>query len=141
MSEQILSKRPTELQYVERSVFMKEVITQNLRSFELGTDINVPMWINIGFQQRYRQDSQSLNNDTFYKSSVTSAQCVASTNKYPASGMLLCFDDDEYSQVFKQIEEAFKALTKMISFKHIYLIMSLDHLMLLILVIFNTSSK
>ena len=32
-----LSKVPTELQYVERSVLMKEVNTQNLWSFELGT--------------------------------------------------------------------------------------------------------
>ena len=29
LSKQILSKVPTELQYVERSVFMKEVFTQN----------------------------------------------------------------------------------------------------------------
>ena len=44
LSMQILSKTPTELQYVERSVFMKEVNTQNLWSFELGTQegINVP---------------------------------------------------------------------------------------------------
>ena len=36
-SNQILSKTPTELQYVERSVSMKEVNTQRLWSFELGT--------------------------------------------------------------------------------------------------------
>ena len=45
LSEQILSKVHTELQYVERIVFIKEVNTQNLWSFELGTqqDINVPI--------------------------------------------------------------------------------------------------
>ena len=34
---------PTELRYVERSVFMKEVSTQNLRTFDIGTQegINV----------------------------------------------------------------------------------------------------
>ena len=37
LSRQILSKVPTELQYVERSVFMKEVNTKTLWSFELGT--------------------------------------------------------------------------------------------------------
>ena len=36
LSNQILKKIPTELQYVERSVFVKEVNTQNLWSFELG---------------------------------------------------------------------------------------------------------
>ena len=67
-SKQILSKVPTELQYVERSVFMKEVNTQNLWTFELGTQerINVPIWNIVGFQQKDRQDSQKLNNDKFY---------------------------------------------------------------------------
>ena len=36
LSNQILKKIPTELQYVERNVFMKEVSTQFLWSFELG---------------------------------------------------------------------------------------------------------
>ena len=34
LSKQILSKTPTELQYVERSVLMKEVSTQNLWTSE-----------------------------------------------------------------------------------------------------------
>ena len=67
LSKQILSKTPTELRYVERSVFMKEVNNQNLWNFELGSheNMNVPIWIIVGFQQRDRQDSQNLNNDTF----------------------------------------------------------------------------
>ena len=50
LSKQILSRTPTELQYVERSVFMKEVNIQNLWSFELGTQegINVPIRQEIG---------------------------------------------------------------------------------------------
>ena len=36
MSKQILNKTPTELRYVERSVFMKELNNQNLWNFELG---------------------------------------------------------------------------------------------------------
>ena len=36
LTKQILSKTPTELQYVERSVFMKEVSTQDIWNFELG---------------------------------------------------------------------------------------------------------
>ena len=83
LSSQIVNKIPTELQYIERSVFMKEVNTQNHWNFELGTQegINVPIWIIIGFQQRTRQNSQNENNDTFYRPLVTSAQCIIGTEK------------------------------------------------------------
>ena len=36
LSKQILSKTPTDLQYVERSAFMKEIENENLWIFELG---------------------------------------------------------------------------------------------------------
>ena len=114
LSNQILNKIPTELQYIERSVFMKEVNTQNLWNFALGTQegINVPIWIIIGFQQQDRQNSQNENNDTFYRPPVTSAQCIIGTEKYPDSGILLNYDDDDYNQGYGQIKEAFRALTK-----------------------------
>ena len=83
MSKQILSKTPTELRYIERYVFLKEVKTQNHWNFELGSQksMNVPIWIFIGFQKIEGQDSQNLYNDTFFKLSVTSAQCVIGTEK------------------------------------------------------------
>ena len=114
LSKQILSKTPTELKYVERSVFMKEVNNQNLWNFELGSheNMNVPIWIIIGFQQRDRQDSQNLNNDTFCRLPVVSAQCIIGTEKYPDAGILLNYDDDDYSQAYHHIKEAFRALTK-----------------------------
>ena len=37
LSKQILNKTPTQIQYPERSVFMKEVNTQNFWTFEMGT--------------------------------------------------------------------------------------------------------
>ena len=51
ISKQILSKTPTELRYIERSVFMKDVNNQNLWNFELGSQesMNVLIWIIIGF--------------------------------------------------------------------------------------------
>ena len=96
LSKHLLSETPTELRYVERSVFMKEVNNQNLWNFELGSqeNMNVPIWISIGFQQQKRQDSQTLNNDTFCRLPVVSAQCVIGTEKYPDAGMLLNHDDD-----------------------------------------------
>ena len=68
LMNQNIDKIPTEHRYVERSVFMKEVNTQNLWSFELGTQdgVSVPIWILVDFQQRDRQDSQNLANDTFF---------------------------------------------------------------------------
>ena len=112
--KQITDKIPTELRYVERSVFMKEVNTQNLWGFDLGTheNMNVPIWIIVGFQQRDRQDSQTLVNDSFCRLLITSAQCVISTEKYPDSAVFLSYDDDDFNQGYGLIKEAFKALTK-----------------------------
>ena len=111
---QIKKNTPTLRQYPERSVFMKEVNTQNLWTFELGTQegINVPIWIFVAFQQNDRQNDQELNNDTFYRPLVTSAQCIIGTEKYPDSRILLNYNDDDYSQGYGQIKEAFKALIK-----------------------------
>ena len=43
---------------------------------------------------------------------VISAQVVIGTEKYPDAGILLNYDDDEYSQGYGQRNEAFRALTK-----------------------------
>ena len=93
---------------------MKEVNNQNLWNFELGSHgkMNVPIWIIIGFQQRALQDSQNLNNDTVCRLPVISAQCIIGTEKYPDAGIVLDYDDDDCSQGYGQIKEAFKALTK-----------------------------
>ena len=112
--KQILSKTPTEIEYPERSVFMKEVNTQSFWTFELATQegINTPIWIFVVFQQNGRQHDQNLNNDTFVRLPVISAQVVIGTERYPESGIFLNYDDDNYSQGYGQIKEAFKALTK-----------------------------
>ena len=91
LMQQITDNVPTELLYVERSVFMKEVNTQNLWSFELGTheSMKVPVWIIVGFQRRDRHDSQNLANDTFCRLPNTSAQYFISTEKYPDSATSL----------------------------------------------------
>ena len=35
----------------------------------------------VGFQQKEREDSENLNNDTVYRPLVTSAQCFIGTEK------------------------------------------------------------
>ena len=114
LSKQILKKTHTELRFVERSVFMEEVNNQNPWNFELGgqESMNVPIWVIIRFQQRDRPDSQNLNNDTFCRLHVTSGQCIIGTEEYPQNSILKNYDDDEYSQGYGQIEEAFRVLTK-----------------------------
>ena len=59
---QIKIKTPTELRYVERSVFMKELNTQSLWNFELGTQegMKIPIGVIVGFQQRDRQDPKKF---------------------------------------------------------------------------------
>ena len=113
LMNQITKNSPRLLHYPEGSVFMKKVKTQNFWTFELGTheSINVPIWIFVAFQQNDRQNGQILNNDTFYRPPLTSAQCIIGTEKYPDSGILLNYNDD-YSQGYGQVEEASKALTK-----------------------------
>ena len=114
LSKQILNKTPTEIKFPERSVFMKEVNTQNFWTYELGTQegIKIPIWIFVGFQQNDRQHDQNLNNDTFIRLPAISAQVAIGTERYPDSGILLNYDDDDFSQGYGQIKEAFKALTK-----------------------------
>ena len=53
-----------------------------------------------------------MNNDTFVRLPVTSAQVIIGTERYPDSGILLNYDDDNYSQGYGQIKEAFRALTQ-----------------------------
>ena len=114
LSKQILNKTPTQIQYPERSVFMKEVNTQNFWTFELGSQegINIPTWIFVAFQQNDRQHDQNLNNDTFIRLPVISAQVFIGTERYPDSGILRNYDNDDYSQGYGLIKEAFRALTK-----------------------------
>ena len=114
LSKQVLNKIPTQLQYPERSVFKKQVNTQNFWTFELGTQegINIPAWIFVVFQQNDRQHDQNLNNDTFVRLPVISAQVVIGTERYPDSAIFLNYEDDDNSQGYGQIKEAFRALTK-----------------------------
>ena len=92
---------------------MKELNTQHLWTSDFYTQegVNLPIWITVGFQQRDGRDSQNLNKDTFYRPSITNAQCIISTEKYPDS-VFLNYDDDDYSQGYGQNKQAFKALTK-----------------------------
>ena len=93
---------------------MKEVKTRKFSTFELETleGMKVPIWIFVGFQQRYGQDSQNSNIYTFYKPPVTNAQCNIGTEKCPHTAVLLNYGDDGYSQGYGQNKQAFEAIAK-----------------------------
>ena len=74
--------------------------------------INVLIWTSVGLKQRDRQNSQNLNNDTFFRPPVTSAQSIIGAEKHSDAGMLLNYDDKSYSQGHGQFWGIFRALTK-----------------------------
>ena len=93
---------------------MKEVKNQNLWIFEIGSQKNMilSIWNIVGFQQRDKQDSQKLNNDTFCRLAYVSAQAMIGTKKQPDAAILLYYKDHVFSQGYAQIKEAFRNLTK-----------------------------
>ena len=84
---------------------MKEVKTLSFWTLKLGSheDITMPVWIVVASQLRDRQHSEKLNNDTIYRPSVTSAQCIIGTEKHPDSALSLNNDDECYSQGYGKI--------------------------------------
>ena len=69
LMKHVVDKTPTDLQYPEKSIFMKKVNTQNFWTVELGPreGVKIPIWIYVVLQQSDRQHDQNLNNDTFYR--------------------------------------------------------------------------
>ena len=142
LMNQFKQKSPTNLHYPEKSVFMKEVKTQNFWTFELSNQegINVPIWIFVVFQQMDRQNDQELNNDTFYRKPVISAQVVIGTERHPDAGFLLNYNVDDYSQDHGQ-KKLLKLLQKMTYSNRIKVKMIIDRVMMVItLVIIFTLS-
>ena len=110
ISKQTLSK----FQHVGRNIFMKKANSRNLWTFELITKKrkNIPTWVFVGFQQKDRQGSQNVDNDTLYRPPVTSTQCIIGTETNPDAAKNLAYDDGFYSQGYGQTKEVFRFLTK-----------------------------
>ena len=80
----IASKTPTELKYIKRSFYMKDITPKNIWTFELGVGegIDVSIFIKDGFMQRDQFNQQHENKDTFYRTSVVNAQCKICSSKF-----------------------------------------------------------
>ena len=64
------------------------------------------------FPTKRQQHDHNLNNDTFARLPIISAQCIIGTETYAVVGISSNYDDGDYFQGYGQIKEAFKALTK-----------------------------
>ena len=62
--------------YTERTVFRKDVNNNNNWTFELGNSgESTPTFVLVGFQARKKIDSQTHNNATFDRLSVSNVVC------------------------------------------------------------------
>ena len=109
---QILIKDPTELRYTERTVFRKDVNTNNNWTFELGTSgMSTPTLLDccdfvvvVGIQARNKIDSQTHDNATFDRLSVSKAVCNIGSEKNPDDGIECGYDRDKYDQAYSKTE-------------------------------------
>ena len=120
--DQILNKDPTELHYIERVVFRKDVNTNNNWTFELGnasgsSGDSSPLFVIVGFQARNKIDSQIHNNATFDRLPVSNAVCKIGSEKYPDDGVECDYDRDKYDQAYSEIENFYtlKSETNLLS--------------------------
>ena len=96
---QILNKDPTELYYTKRTVFRKDVNTNNNWTFELGNSgESTPTFVIVGFQARNKFDSQTHDNATFDRLSFSNAVCKIGLEKSPDDGIECDYDRDKYDQ-------------------------------------------
>ena len=100
MLRHIESKTPTELTYIKRSSYMKDVTTEKIWTVELsvGDGMDVPIYVIVGFMQRDQINKQHQNNDTFYRPSVVNAQCTIGSENIPDAGINCNHAIDKYSQ-------------------------------------------
>ena len=103
--DQILDKVPTEIYYMERIVFRKDVNTNNNWTFELGSSgESTPSFIIVGFQARNKIDSQTQDNAIFDRLPVSTAVCKIGSEKYPDDGIECDYDRDKYDQAYSEIK-------------------------------------
>ena len=102
--DQILDKDPTEIFYTERTVFRKDVNTNNSWTFESGkSGESTPTYVVVGFQARNKIDSQTHDNAKFDRLPVSNAVCKIGSDKYPDDGKECDYNRDKYDQAYKMI--------------------------------------
>ena len=107
--DQLLNEDPTELFYTKRTVFRKDVNTNNSWTFELGNSggeaaQSTPTFVIVGFQARKKLDSQTHDNAVFDRLPISNAVCKIGSEKYPDDGIECDYHRDKYDQVYSEIE-------------------------------------
>ena len=75
MMDQLLNKDSTEIYYMERIVFRKDVNTNNIRSFDLGNSgESTPIFAIVGFKDR-KKLIRKHDNATFDRLPLSNAVC------------------------------------------------------------------
>ena len=102
---QKLNKDPTELFYTERTVFRKDVNTNNKWTFELGlSGKSTQTFVIVGFQARNKIDSQTHINATFDRLPISNAVCKIGSEKYSDDGIECDYDGDKDDQAYSEIK-------------------------------------
>ena len=93
------------MSYLKISSYMKDVTNKNNCTFELGvgSGIDIPIYVKIGFMQRDQFNQQHQTNDTFHRPSVVNAQCIIRSENFPDAGINCNCDFDRYSQAYGEI--------------------------------------
>ena len=106
--DQIINKDPIELFYTERTVFQKDVNSNNNWTFELGiSSESSPIFVIVGFQARNKIDSQTHNNATFDRLPISNAVCEIGSEKYPDVGKECDNDRDKFDQAYSEIKNVY----------------------------------
>ena len=109
MMDQLLNKDPTELYYMERIVFKKDVNTNNNWTFVLGkSGESTPTIVIVGFQARNKIDSQTHENSIFDQLPISNAVCKKGSEKNPVDGIESDYDRDNYREAYQQIENFYR---------------------------------
>ena len=106
--DQILKKDPTELFYMERIVFRKDVNTNNNWTFDLGkSGESTPTFVIVGFQARNKTDSRTHDNAIFDRLPISNAVCKIGSENYPVDGIECDYYRDNYREVYLEKENFF----------------------------------
>ena len=114
VKEQILNKEATELKFLERTVYKKNVDATNNWIFELGQSENLnPVYIIVGFMNSNKFGSQIQDNSIFDRLNVVYCICKIGSENFPENGINCNYNRDNYTETYYQVENFFPTRQKL----------------------------
>ena len=103
MMDKLSNKAPTELYYMERIVFRKDVNLIKNWTFDLGKNgESTPTTVTVGFQARKKIDSQTHDNAIFDRLPISNAVCKIGSDKNPVDGIECDYKRDNYTEAYQE---------------------------------------